>query len=280
MKTTIRITGMHCASCVLKNERSLLKIPGVKTAVVNFATNTATVEYDETVAKMEQLHHAIEKNGYGVAMEHADHGGGHQHGGFASANEVGDTKWRFILAAFGTVPVLVIEMFGLTFGVGWPFFAASEWIALVLASFVILFMGRQFHLGMLKQLRYAAADMDTLISVGTLAAYGFSLWNLFAGGARYFETGAVITALILLGKYLEAKSRGQASEAIAKLMALGAKQARLIIDGEERMVDIDSVAVGSIVLVKPGEKVPLDGRVVAGHTSIDESMLTGESLPV
>ncbi len=280
MKTTIGITGMHCASCVLKNEKSLLKVAGVKTAVVNFATNKATVEYDESVTKMDDLHKAIERNGYGVAMDHGENMDGHHHGGFATVDEVADTKWRFILAAIGTIPVLAIEMFSLEFGQSFPVFAASEWLALILASFVILYMGRQFHRGMLKQLRYFSADMDTLISVGTLAAYGFSLWNLFAGGARYFETGAVITTLILLGKYLEARSRGQASEAISKLMALGAKQARLIIDGREEMVDIEKVTVGQTVLVKPGEKIPLDGKVVDGHSSIDESMLTGESLPV
>ena len=156
---------------------------------------------------------------------------------------------------------------------------ASE-IQAILSSVVILGLGLDFHRGMIAQTRNGAANMDTLISLGTLAALFYSLWGMWTGQPHlYFETGAVIAALILLGRYFEARSRGQASEAIAKLMELGAKTARVIENGNERDIPIEQVAVGDTVLVRPGEKVPVDGMLVQGASSVDESMLTGESLP-
>ncbi len=149
------------------------------------------------------------------------------------------------------------------------------------AASVILGLGRDFHRGMIAQTRNFAANMDTLISLGTLAALFYSLWGMWSGQPHlYFETGVVIAALILLGRYFEARSRGQASEAIAKLMELGAKTARVIENGNERDVPIEQVTVGDTVLVRPGEKVPVDGVLVQGASNVDESMLTGESLPV
>ena len=156
----------------------------------------------------------------------------------------------------------------------------SVWIQAVLSTVVVIGLGWEFHIGMLRQARLKSANMDTLISIGILAAIFYSIWAMIVGEELYFETGAVIAALILLGRYFEAKSRGQASEAIEKLLQLGAKTARLIDGNMEREVPIEAVVVGNILLVKPGEKIPVDGKIIKGDTSIDESMLTGESMPV
>src|SRR5262249_5257060 len=142
-------------------------------------------------------------------------------------------------------------------------------------------LGADFHRGLVAQTRNLSANMDTLISLGTLAALGYSVWGMWNGAMHlYFETGVVIAALILLGRYFEARSRGQAGEAIAKLMELGAKTARVVRSGQELDVPVEEVAAGDILLVRPGEKVPVDGAVEGGASSIDESMLTGESMPV
>lgn len=157
----------------------------------------------------------------------------------------------------------------------------SLWLQAALSSVVILGLGWDFHHGMARLALRGTANMDTLISLGTLSALFYSLWALFAGEVHlYLETGAIIAALILLGRYFEARSRGQASAAIEKLVDLGAKTARLIRDGAEQEVAIDSVKVGDILLVRPGEKIPVDARVIHGRSTIDEYMLTGESLPV
>ncbi|MEK7158816.1 MAG: heavy metal translocating P-type ATPase, partial [Patescibacteria group bacterium] len=283
--TTFTIKGMHCASCVTRNERSLLKLPGVKSAVVNYALNTATVEYDETRVQEHDLHQAIQKNGYEVVMPQ-DHTmgntGGHDHGGANGAHEVKQAQMKATIAILLAIPPLVLAMGEITFGQEIAGQDLATWIIAVLGTIVILVMGFQFHRGMLQQARHLTANMDTLISLGTLAALGYSIWGLLqdSSDALYFETGAVITALILLGKYFEARSRGQASAAIAKLLQLGAKSARLLRDGKEVEIPIEQVRLDDLLLVKPGEKIPTDGVVAAGASAIDESMLTGESMPV
>jgi heavy metal translocating P-type ATPase len=156
----------------------------------------------------------------------------------------------------------------------------SVWLQAFLSMIVVLGLGFDFHRGLMRQTLNLSANMDTLISIGTLAALFYSLWALIEGGHHlYFETGAVIAALILLGRYFEARSRGQAGAAIEKLMELGAKTAHRMSDGEVNDVAIENVAVGDLLLVKPGEKIPVDGRIVGGASSVDESMLTGESMP-
>ncbi|MEK7067924.1 MAG: cation transporter, partial [Patescibacteria group bacterium] len=232
LKITFNITGMHCASCSVRNEKSLSKLVGVKLANVNLALNTATVTYDELVIKPEQLYQAVRDNGYNVVIESVEHNTNNQHNnhvGFATTNEVAGALKKVWWAHGLTAPVLVVEMFGLSITI--PLMAGLsilEWLVVIFSTVVILIIGWQFHRGMWQQLTHGTANMDSLISVGTLAAWGLSMWELLNGGARYFETGAVIVALILLGKYLEAKSRGQASEAIRKLMEYGAKQARVV----------------------------------------------------
>ncbi len=277
MKTAMfTISGMHCASCAVKNERSLKKIPGVTNAAVNFATYSASVDFDETKVSEKTLHEAIIKNGYKVLTEES--AGQHKQ---EARKELAATKKRaFIALCFGGAAAIP-AMFGVETNILFLGYDLAIWVQALLGTIVILGLGWEFHVGMVRNLRSFSANMDTLISLGTLAALGYSVWAMNAGLMDlYFETGAIITALILLGRYFEAKSRGQASEAIEKLLQLGAKTARVIRDGIEQDVPVEQVVGGDILLVKPGEKIPVDGKVTKGASSVDESMLTGESMPV
>ncbi len=277
MKTaTFQIGGMHCASCATRNERALAKLAGVLNASVNLATHRAHIEYDEKAVSEGSLHAAVIKGGYQVltrefAQHHKDH----------AQHELQSARRRAFLALLLAAPVAVLAMFEID--LPWMVLGhnASTWIQAVLSAIVILGLGWEFHSGMARQATNAAANMDTLISLGTLTALIYSAWAMVVGGHHlYFETGAVIAALILLGRYFEARSRGQASEAIEKLIELGAKTAHIIRDGTEQDVVIEDVKVGEILLVKPGEKVPVDGKITNGSSNVDESMLTGESMPV
>lgn len=274
--TTFNIVGMHCASCVTRNERSLKKIKGVLDASVNFGTHSATVEFDDSLVAEKTLYEAVIKNGYKVLTEES----AQQHKEMIR-KELQATKIRATWALLLSVPPVILAMFAIELPSSIGGHNLSTWIQAILSTIVVVGLGWEFHIGMLRQARLKSANMDTLISIGTLAAILFSIWAMVVGEEHlYFETGAVIAALILLGRYFEAKSRGQASEAIEKLLQLGAKTARLIDGNMEREVPIEAVVVGNILLVKPGEKIPVDGKIVKGDTSIDESMLTGESMPV
>ena len=269
------IGGMHCAACAVRNERTLIKIPGVLTANVNLGTRRARVEFDEGAVNEAALRDAVTDNGYDILSDEA------ADPRRLAEQEVKTARERAYWAIALGVPVVILAMADIS--LPWSYLGrnASIWIQAILSSVVILGLGRDFHRGLIPQTRNLAANMDTLISLGTLAALFYSLWGMWTGQPHlYFETGAVIAALILLGRYFEARSRGQASEAIAKLMELGAKTARVIENGNERDVPIEQVAVGVTVLVRPGEKVPVDGVLVQGASSVDKSMLTGESLPV
>lgn len=274
--TTFNIVGMHCASCVARNERSLKKIKGVRDVSVNFGTHSATVEFDELLVAEKTLYEAVIKNGYKVLIEESTQ----QHKEMI-VRELKATKIRAIWALILSVPPVVLAMFAIELSSSIGGHNMSTWIQAILSTVVVLGLGWEFHIGMLRQAKLKSANMDTLISIGTLAAVLFSIWAMIVGEEHlYFETGAVIAALILLGRYFEAKSRGQASEAIEKLLQLGAKTARLIKGDTQQEIRIEEVIVGNILLVKPGEKIPVDGKIVKGDTSIDESMLTGESMPV
>src|SRR3977135_1495269 len=272
---TFAIGGMHCASCAARNERALQKIPGVREANVNLGTRSARVEFDEAAVSESALHEAIVENGYEVLVGGTD---AHRQ---QARDEVQTGRQRALFAIALAVPVVLLAMGDIA--LPWVFLGrnASVWVQAILSSVIILGLGKGFHRGMLSQARNFAANMDTLISLGTLAALFYSLWGMFTGSPHlYFETGAVIAALILLGRYFEARSRGQAGEAIEKLMDLGAKTARVIRSGQEQDIPIDQVKVGDLLQVRPGEKVPVDGVVANGASSVDESMLTGESMPV
>lgn len=274
--TTFSISGMHCASCAVRNEKSLKNIPGVQEAVVNFAMSSAKVEYDESLCTEHDLHSAIEKNGYKVQT-----GEDHMHHGAGSKKELEQTRNKAYISLALSAPVLLLAMAGISLPFDISGINGSAIIQAIIGSVIILGIGWEFHDGMIKQLKMASANMDTLISLGTLAAWGYSVWMLFSGGTEfYFETGSIITALILLGRYFEALSRGRASAAIEKLLQLGAKTAHRIVDGKEEEIVIADVRVGDILFVRPGEKIPTDGTIEKGQTNIDESMLTGESMPV
>ncbi len=263
MKTSFKISGMHCASCAYKNEQSLKKLPGVKDASVNYAMQTATVDHDGV--SEHEMHQVIEKNGYKVVKKHE---GGHEH----AQADLHSARNKTILALSFAGPNFVLAMFGMDL----PY---SIWIQAILSTVTVLVIGSEFHILMLRGAKRLSADMNTLISMGTLAALFYSYWAMWKGGDVYFETASLITALILLGRFFEERSRGQASSAIEKLLKLGAKNARLIVDGQEKEVAVETLKVGDILLVKPGEKIPVDGKIIKGDTSIDESMLTGESMP-
>lgn len=260
--TTFKISGMHCASCAVNIESELGKISGVKKANVNYALASASVDHEASVMD-HQLHETVKGLGYQVQMpgmegdEHAHHG----------SNGAGR---RAFIAMGLAVPAVVMAMLGF-----WP------WGQAILATIVVLGPGMEFHKTTAKQLKRGKANMDTLITIGTGSALLFSWWQIFVGGHIYFETAALITGFILLGRYFEARAKGRASEAISRLMELGAKMAHLVAeDGTTRDVPVESLKVGDQVLVKPGEKVPLDGLIVKGSSNLDESMLTGESMAV
>jgi Cu+-exporting ATPase len=272
---TFAIGGMHCAACAVRNERTLLKTPGVREANVNLGTRRARVEFDETAVSETALREAVVDNGYEVLDDDAaDHRQ-------LLREEVQTARWRAAAAIVLAAPVMLLAMSDVA--LPWTYLGrnASVWIEALLSTIVILGLGRDFHRGMLMQARNFAANMDTLISLGTLAALLYSLWGMATGSPHlYFETGAVIAALILLGRYFEVRSRGQAGDAIEKLMELGAKTARVIRDGREQDIPIEQVQLGDLLQVRPGEKVPVDGKVATGSSRVDESMLTGESMPV
>src|SRR5262249_54914228 len=264
---TFAIGGMHCAACAVRNERTLGKVPGVLQASVNLGTRRARVGFDESKVSEAALRDAVVQNGYEVLADEVA-GDPRQ----LAQEEVRTARERAFWAILLGLPVVILAMGDIA--VPWSYLGRnlSVWIQATLSSIVILGLGLQFHRGMIAQTRNLTANMDTLISLGTLAALFYSLWGMWQHAHHlYFETGVVIAALILLGRYFEARSRGQAGEAVAKLMELGAKTARVIADGGERDVPIEEVKAGDVLLVRPGEKVPVDGTVAEGASNIDES---------
>jgi cation-transporting ATPase V len=274
------VEGMHCASCARRVEKTLAGQSGVVSAAVNYALERATVEGSpavETTALMD----AVEAAGYGLvprttgdAPSHEGHGE-HDHGiAVRGEDERTAIAWRrFVLAAVLSAPAMVLAMFG-------PMEAWVGWIQLALITPVEFWAGRSFLISAWRQARFLSSNMDTLIALGTLAAYWYSVYSLIAGGEVYFETAGVIITFLLLGKYFEHRSKSRASQAITRLLELGAKDATLVRDGREVSVAIEDVRVGDLLRVRPGEKVPTDGVVRDGETSVDESMLTGEPVPV
>jgi Cu+-exporting ATPase len=270
------IGGMHCAACAARNERTLKKLDGVLAAVVNLGTRKARVEFDQSTISERALHEAVIGNGYRVLARETVQGN-KEH----ARQELQSARRRAFVALLLALPLALLAMFEVE--LPWTLAGRnlSIWLQAVLSTVVVVGLGWDFHRGMVRQTVNLAANMDTLISVGTLAALLYSLWAMIAGDQHlYFETGAVITALILLGRYFEARSRGEAGEAIEKLMELGAKTARVVRDGKEQDIAVEQVEVGDRLIVRPGERIPVDGTVVDGATSVDEAMLTGESMPV
>jgi P-type Cu+ transporter len=293
-QAALTITGMSCAACAQHIEQSLSATAGVRRANVNFATLRATVEYDPAATDVHRLVEAVKDAGYRAThTAEAESVGSADAESAARQEEYFDLRRKFSVAALLSLPVLLIAMsHGRIAALN---FAGIEWLQLALTTPVVFYSGWQFYRGAWAALRQRFADMNTLIAVGTGAAYLYSLAatvapGFFAPGHEgmagmakppvYFEAAGVIIALILLGQMLESRARGKTSDAIRKLVGLQAKTARVIREGREQDILIGDVILDDTIIVRPGEKIPVDGVILEGASAVDESMLTGESLPV
>jgi heavy metal translocating P-type ATPase len=273
---TFDVRGMTCASCARRVERTLAGQRGVAGAGVNFAMETATVSCDDDV-EPESLVRAVESVGYELVprLGAADVHPGHDHGIAVGAEEdhARASLRSFLAAAALSLPTVALAMF-------WPRQGWSGWVQWVLITPVQFWAAWPFLGSAWANLKHRAANMDTLVALGTLTAYFFSVYSLFTGRHVYFETAGVIITFLLLGKHFEHRSKSRASYAIKSLLELGAKDARVLRAGKEHSIPVEEVAVGDLLRVRPGEKIPTDGIVRDGRTSVDESMLTGEPVPV
>lgn len=288
IKKTYKIKGMHCASCAGTIERVLGQTAGVRSASVNFASETALIDFDEKIVSQAQLAGVVESVGYkledGLRLE---------------AEEILDRekierekKTQTMRRKLIVGGVLAFLIFWGSFPEWFPFvpvFLNNYWVLFILATPVQFWVGWQFYSGLKLLIKYRTADMNTLIAIGTLAAYFYSAAvtifpEFFVQGGIapkiYFDTSAIIIVLILLGKYFEILMKGRASEAIKKLIGLQPKTAKVLVDGKEVEMSIFEVEVGHLIVVRPGERIPVDGKIIEGESEIDESMVTGESMPV
>ena len=285
-KITIPISGISCASCVATIETALADAPGVISAAVSFATNAATIEFVPAMATTEDLRRVIREAGY-EPLDVEEGGAQADHEKAARAREIRILKRKLATGIVLTVPVVIGSMHH---WFPWaPPVLQNFWVLLALTTPVQFWVGAQFYRGAWAALKHRTSDMNTLIAVGTSAAYAYSLAMTVAPRffqtrgitpAVHYETSAVIITLILLGRLLEAVAKGRTSEAIKRLMGLQAKTARVVRDGAEVDIPVDEVRIGDLVVVRPGEKIPVDGVVRDGASAVDESMLTGESIPV
>ena len=276
-KVIIPVSGMHCAACVSKIEKSIKKIDGVTSAAVNLATEKATVSFDDSKTNGEEISNAIEQLGYKVIVEE-------EHAYDEAVDEVrlkeiNDLKNKLILSVVLSIPIFILsfpEIFRIEF-------IGQNFVLLFLASIVQFIVGYRFYRGAYLSLKAKTTDMDTLIAVGTSAAYFYSAvvtLKIGIGLYVYFDTSALIITFVMIGKYLEAVTKARASEAIKKLMGLQPKTAIVIRKGREVEIPVEKIVVDDVILVKPGQKIPVDGIVMDGFSSVDESMITGESMPI
>jgi len=283
----LQLIGMYCAACATKIEKVVNKMPGVSQANVNFALETARVEFNPAEVSLGDIQQRVEKLGYqAVPKQETLDQEGHR------KEAIAKQKRKLILSAILSLPLLwaMVSHFSFTSWIWMPDLFMNPWFQLILATPVQFFIGKQFYVGAYKALRNKSANMDVLVSLGTSAAYFYSLYltidwamagaNLHHGPEMYYETSAVLITLVIMGKLFESLAKGRTSEAIKTLMGLQAKTALVIRDGQEMTIPVEQVMVGDHVLVKPGEKIPVDGKVVEGTSAVDESMLTGESIPV
>ncbi len=279
VSTVLAIGGMTCAACVRKVEKALGKVHGVSAASVNLVTERANVTYDPASASDAQLVAAVERVGYAAgplapqavedaAATEADR----------RARDLRQRRDRLVVGIALSLPILILSMFFMSA------FPGEDWLLLALTLPVWAYVGQDFHRGALRALRHRTTNMDVLVSVGSTAALALSILGTLApslaGDATFYDTTALIITLIYLGKYLEARAKGQASEAIRALAALRPSVAHVIRNGRERDLPLEQVVIGDELVLRPGERVPADGVVLAGDSAVDESMLTGESLPV
>lgn len=295
-KNTFAVTGMHCASCATIITKALKKVAGVKEAEVNYATEKATVVYDAESVSVDEMNTAVTKYGYELVTE-----GGERHSVEAHAAMKGKgmemasqkAKTEFVVPiALGIFFIMMWDIAGktLSFVPNLPLpMALFDVIALALSTVIMFWIGRPFIDGVTRFVRYRVANMDTLIGIGTLTAYLYSAVITLLPQVReryllpeytYFDVVIVVIGFVTLGKYLEARSKEKTGEAIEKLLNLQAKTALVQRNGQEVEVPLSEVVVGDVVIVKPGGKIPVDGIILTGNTSLDESMITGESIPV
>ena len=297
------VTGMTCTSCSARVERKLNKLDGVE-ATVNYATESAQVSYDPSKVSPEQLIKTVEDSGYGAFTmasaaaeaeeDNAPADSGQSRIDAARDHEAADLKHRVIISALLSVPVVLVSMIPALQFNNW------QWAVLTLVTPIFFWAGSPFHKATWANLKHGSFTMDTLVSLGTAAAYLWSLWALFIGNAGhhgmkmemhllpsastmdeiYLETVAVVITFLLLGRWFETKAKGQSSEALRKLLDMGAKDAVVLRDGAEVRVPVNQLKLGDVFITRPGEKIATDGEVVEGSSAVDESMLTGESIPI
>ncbi|GAA0134062.1 heavy metal translocating P-type ATPase [Paenibacillus sp. YSY-4.3] len=281
----LQLRGMYCAACAVRIEKTIAKMPGVSSSSVNFALETAKVEYNPGEVSVQDIQERVAKLGYEavVKQEQADQGDYRE-------QAIARQKRKLFISAILSLPLLgaMVSHFSFLSWIWLPDLLMNPWVQLALATPVQFYIGKQFYTGAYKALRNRSANMDVLIALGTSAAYFYSLYltlKWMSGGGQhapemYYETSAVLITLVILGKWFEALAKGRTSEAIKSLMGLQAKTALVVREGQEQSIPVEDVLRGDIVIVKPGEKIPVDGKVVEGASSVDESMLTGESIPV
>ncbi len=295
------VVGMTCSSCQTVIERSLAAVPGVKKAVVNLAAESATVDYDPAAVSIDELIGAVRSAGYdALVMPTAEEAEGESARDLQKEAQAKHTRHQrnlFIMSALlaipaflvtmvppfmDVIPVVVASWLANTFGGAWDPHMVEKYLGLILATPVQFIAGAQFYRGFWHAIKRRMGNMDTLIAIGTSAAYFYSVAATFwlVQEPVFYEVAALLIMFVILGKLLEARAKGRTGDAIKKLMGLAAKTARVVRGGEEIDIPVEQVVAGDIVVVRPGEKVPVDGVVVEGRSSVDESMLTGESIPV
>ncbi len=274
-KITLEITGMHCASCAAIIDRKIKKKNGVETSNVNFSTEKATVVFDDSKLNTNELIQVVKSVGYGAKLNFSKQNNNEQ----KIKEEIENIRFAFFFSLLFAIPAFVFGMMFEWLGIELKY---MEILLFVLATPVQFIVGWTFYEGAWYALKNKSANMDTLIVIGTTSAYILSVYNIFFKpmSAQYFEVSAILITFVILGKYLEAIAKGKTSDAIKKLMNLSPKEAVVIRDGNEVKISVDEVILGDIIIVKPGEKVPVDGIIISGASSIDESMITGESIPV
>ncbi|MFD1175622.1 heavy metal translocating P-type ATPase [Paenibacillus puldeungensis] len=284
-QATLQITGMTCAACANRIEKGLNRLPGVEQANVNLALETAQVKYEPEQVSLDQIMNKVGQLGYGAVLKPSE-----QESEDIRAREITRQKHKLIVSAVLSFPLLwaMAGHFSFTSWIWTPELFMNPWFQLILATPVQFVIGAGFYIGAYKALRNRSANMDVLVALGTSAAYFYSLYLSLDALSMphghtpqlYYETSSILITLILLGKWFEALAKGRSSQAIKTLMGLQAKTALVVKDGVETVVPIETVVPGDLLIVKPGEKIPVDGVVVGGLSAVDESMLTGESIPV
>jgi len=274
----IKISGMHCTSCAVNIEKSILKIPGVNDATVNYASEKATVHVPDDFSESQRIIDIIKKGGYSAIVSDSQSKSQEDH----MHHDHEKMVWnKFLWAVILSLPLALFMVLDLiNKSILMPYESYIGWISLGLATPVQFIIGAQFYQGAWHGLKNRTFNMDSLVAIGTSAAYFYSLFNLLNSGALYFETSALLITFVLLGKFLEAKAKARTNEAVKKLVGLQAKTARVIRNGKTFDMPISEVKIGDIILVRPGEKIPVDGVITKGQSTLDESMVTGESLPV